>query len=153
MLSPLYILIHLWLVIILLNSYDISLKNTNLLSNSAIILGNHYVVGVGLMLGYLCSYLFIEDQVNELTGVTSSMNDTLIGWLFYSLDGWHLYHVVVGILLLMICIKICSWTQYLFGWLVISVRVRLHHMFCNMQLVYWHFVELLWLVIYYVLYS
>ena len=154
-LSPLFITLNLWIMIILLNSYDLSLKNTNLLSNSAIIFGYHYIIGTSLGLNqwYLCSIIFMEGQLNEFTNLAINMNDTLLGWVLYNIDGWHLYHIVVGNILLILAFNLWSCTQYFLYKIVYQLRVRLHHMFYNMQLVYWHFVELLWLVIYYVVYS
>ena len=154
-LSPLYITINLSIVFIQLNSNDLSLKNTNLLSNSAIIFGYHYIIGtwLGLIQWYLCSYIFMEGQLNEFTNLAINMNDTLLGCVLYNIDGWHLYHIVVGNILLITAFNLSSWSQYIMYKVVLQLRVRLHHMFYNMQLVYWHFVELLWLGIYYVLYS
>lgn len=62
-----------------MNSYDLSLKNTNLLSNSAIIFGYHYIVGTLLIQGYLYSLIFMEGQLNEFTNLAINMNDTLLG--------------------------------------------------------------------------
>jgi len=154
-LSPIYITINLWIVLIQMNSYDLSLKTTNLLSNSGILFGHHYIVGTWLELNqwYQCSWMFLNGQLNEFTNLSINMNDTLVGWNFYNIDGLHLYHVVVGNILLIIGFNLSSWTQYVLYKVMFQLRVRLHHMFFNMQLVYWHFVELLWLVIYYVLYS
>jgi len=154
-LSPLYIIINLWIVSIQMIPYDLSLKNTNHLSNSGILFGYHYSIEtwLGLILTYLCSLIFMEGQLNDFTNLIVNMNDTLLGWVFYEIDGWHLYHIVVGNMFMIIGLNLSSWTQYLLYSVVFQYRVRLHHMFYNMQLVYWHFVELLWLVIYYVLYS
>ena len=152
-LSPLFITINLWIVNIQMNSYNLSLKNTNHLSNSAILFGYHFHTWLGFILTYLCSLIFMEGQLNDFINLIINMNDTLLGWVLYSIDGWHLYHIVVGNMYLLWSWGILSWTQYLLYGVVMQFRVRLHHMFYNMQLVYWHFVELLWLVIYYVLYS
>jgi heme/copper-type cytochrome/quinol oxidase subunit 3 len=154
-LSPLYIVSNLWIVIIQMNSYDLSLKNTNLLSNSAILFGYHYIIGsyLGLIQGYLCSIIFMEGQVNEFTNLGINLNDSLLGWIFYNIDGWHFYHIWVGNLVISLIKNLWSWTLYLESKVMKQIRIRVHHMFYNMQIVYWHFVEMLWLVIYYVLYS
>jgi len=154
-LSPIYITINLWIVLIQMNSYDLSLKTTNLLSNSGILFGHHYIIGTWLELNqwYQCSWMFMNGQSNEFTNLTINMNDTLIRWNFYNIDGLHLYHIVVGNILLIIGFNLSSWTQYVLYKVMFQLRVRLHHMFYNIQLMYWHFVELLWLVIYYLHYS
>ena len=154
-LSPIYITNNLWTVLIQMNSYDLSLKTTNLLSNSGILFGHHYIIGTWLELNqwYQCSWMFMNGQSNEFTNLAINMNDTLIGWNFYNIDGLHLYHIVVGNILLIIGFNLSSWTQYVLYKVMFQLRVRLHHMFYNIQLVYWHFVELLWLVIYYLQYS
>jgi heme/copper-type cytochrome/quinol oxidase subunit 3 len=154
-LSPSGIVSNLWIVIVQMNSYDLSFKNTNLLSGCAILFGYHYIIGsvLGVIQGYLISIIFMEGQLTEFANLAINMNDSLLGWIFYNIDGCHLYHIVVGNILLVICLVLWSWTQYLLAKVMYQLRVRLHHMFYNVQLVYWHFVELLWLVIYYVLYS
>jgi heme/copper-type cytochrome/quinol oxidase subunit 3 len=152
-LSPLYIVINLWFIINQMNSIDLSLKNTNLLTNNAIIFGHYYINGTSLILWMHCSLIFMNGQISEFPNLVINMNDTLLGWVFYIIDGWHLYHIVFGNILLGIAFNLSSWTKYVFFGRLYQLRVRLHHMLSCMQLVYWHFVELLWLVIYYVLYA
>ena len=152
-LSPLLMMSNLCLMIICRNSYDISLKNTNMLSNSATIMTNWYLLGIGLIQWYLCSYLFIEDQMNELTCLICNHNDTLDNSCFYNIDSWHLYHIILGNGFIAFIWYLWSNSCYMMCLWINALRIRLHHMLYNMQLVYWHFVELLWLVIYYVLYS
>jgi heme/copper-type cytochrome/quinol oxidase subunit 3 len=154
-LSPLQMIINLWIGNILLNSYELSLKSTNILSNNSVIFGNQYISDVihevNTYQCYLCSQCFLNNQMNEFTNLSNNMNDTLYDWIFYCVDGWHLYHIVVGNVLMVMCLIL--WSCYVFIGVVMQLRVRLHHMLYNMQIVYWHFVELLWLVIYSVLYS
>jgi len=153
--SPLYISLNLWVVMICVNSCELSLKNTNLLSNSGIIFGYHYIIGSWLcmLLGYMWSLLFLEGQLCEFVLVWVNMNDTLIGWVLYVIDGCHLYHIVVGNMLLCMMCNIVSGSVYMWICCVCLIRYGVHIKWYNLQLVYWHFVELLWLCIYYVLYS
>jgi cytochrome c oxidase subunit 3 len=155
-LSPFYITINLWISNIQLNSYDLSLKNTNLLSISWLGFTNQLIFGhiLSIMYWYLCSYGFQILQMIEFLGLSINMNDTLLGWNFYNIDGWHLYHIAVGnSLLWMLMNNDDSCWKLDLKWIAINVRIRVMKMFWNMQLVYWHFVELLWLFIYYVLYT
>ena len=76
-LSPTYLTINLWIVNIQLNSDDLSLKNTNLLSASAIWIVFQYNTdtGLGLILIYLYSLYFMECQVYEFAGLAINMNE------------------------------------------------------------------------------
>ena len=59
-----------------MNSYELSLKNTNLLSSSAILFGYHTIIGsvLELILGYLLALVFIEGQINEFINTAINMN-------------------------------------------------------------------------------
>ena len=154
-LSPLYIIINLGIICIQWYSNVLSMMFTDILTDSGIILTSilNESIQILLMLMVLYSNKFINGQLIEFTNLNINMNDMLLGCILYSIDGWHLYHLTIGIYLLTIAFNVSNWTQYHMSQVVYQLRVRLHHMFYNIQLVYWHLVELLWLVIYYVLYS
>ena len=154
-LSPLYIIINLGIICIQWYSNVLSMMFTDILTDSGIILTSilNESIQILLMLMVLYSNKFIKGQLIEFTNLNINMNDMLLGCILYSIDGWHLYHLTIGIYLLTIAFNVSNWTQYHMSQVVYQLRVRLHHMFYNIQLVYWHLVELLWLVIYYVLYS
>ena len=151
-LSPLYITINLCVVFIQLCSYELSLKNTNILSNSGLIFGYHNVIvsWLGLILLYLCSIIFVEGQTLELTNQTICVNDIHVSWVFYSIDGCHLYHIIVGNIIL--SVHIMFYVVLLCHLLLLYV-LNVYHVFKDVCLMYWHFVELLWLMIYYSVYS
>merc|ERR1711933_27408 len=95
-----------------------SLKNTNLLSTSAIIFGYHFIVGTCIFLiqCYLLSIVFEEGQVSEFCKLCSNLSDTLLGCIFYNIDGCHLFHIVVGnlfVCLLLFVFSLCISSCYL----------------------------------------
>jgi heme/copper-type cytochrome/quinol oxidase subunit 3 len=153
-LSPLLLTHNLWLLIVCVNSYDLWLKNTNVLSVSAILMGYHYIVCMFIWFinCYLCSCIFIEGQVLEISWLCINMWDLEMGWVFFCVDGLHLYHVIFGNVFLCLVSRM-SWVlkgsvcKMCYVCLLCSVRLSVY-----MQWVYWHLLELLWLLIYYVLY-
>ena len=71
------------------------------------------------------------------------INDSIFGSIFFFCTGLHFFHVIVGIILIGIILCIVSLPQ----------RILPFHLYYNLQLIYWHFIELLWLFIYIILYS
>ena len=151
-LSPLYITINLWIVNMQLNSYDLSLKNTNLLSTSAIIFGYHSIIGncIFLIQCHMLSIVFEEGQMFEFCKLCNNLSDTLLGCNLYNIDGCHLFHIVIGNMFVCINVNILCPCYYLYYCYVIRVyKLLLLYVY---QIVYWHFVELFWLFLYYVVY-
>jgi heme/copper-type cytochrome/quinol oxidase subunit 3 len=151
-LSPLYMTHNLWLLIVCVNSYDLWLKNTNVLSVSAIFLGYHSLkcMSIWFINCYLCSFIFIEGQVLEFTWLCIHMSDCQMGWMFFCIDGLHLSHMLIGNMLLCLLSGISS----ILGLKAIHYLSSQwqSHQYSIMQWVYWHLVEQLWLCIYYVCY-
>merc|ERR1712162_67506 len=78
-----------------------------------------------------------------------SINDSVYSCLFF-LTGLHFFHLLLGGLLLGLFFWGCSFSvkkQYF-----VNLRVSEVHLFYNLQLFYWHFLEILWLFIFLVLY-
>jgi heme/copper-type cytochrome/quinol oxidase subunit 3 len=151
-LSPLYITINLWIVNMQLNSYDLSLKNTNLLSTSAIIFGYHSIIGTCIFLiqCHLLSIVFEEGQMSEFCKLCNNLSDTLLGCILYNIDGCHLFHIVIGnlfVCIIVCCLCICYYLCFHYVFRVVILMLLYVY-----QIVYWHFVELFWLFLYYVVY-
>jgi len=151
-LSPLYITINLWIVNMQLNSYDLSLKNTNLLSTSAIIFGYHSIIGTCIFLiqCHLLSIVFEEGQMSEFCKLCNNLSDTLLGCILYNIDGCHLFHIVIGnlfVCIIVCCLCICYYLCFHYVFRVVILMLLYVY-----QIVYWHFVELFWLFVYYVVY-
>jgi cytochrome c oxidase subunit 3 len=100
--------------------------------------GNHRGLKAGMFLTFLlgCTFLFI--QINEYANIGFAPQDGAQQTIFYSLTGLHGAHVFIGLCLL----------------LFVTIRsFRGHyspeqHRGVNVPGIYWHFVDIMWLVVY-----
>merc|ERR1711972_23149 len=88
---------------------------------------------------------FISLQINEFRIMGLSINDSLYSCLFFFLTGLHFFHLLLG-LLLSLFFWSCSFPSKRSK--IKSLRVSEVHLFYNLFLLYWHFLELLWLFIF-----
>jgi cytochrome c oxidase subunit 3/cytochrome o ubiquinol oxidase subunit 3 len=118
---------------------------TMVLALSAIQRGDHRRLRVWLATTALLGAIFISGQVYEFTsflreGMGYTQNTAASA--FYSLTGFHGVHVSIGIVMLM-------------SLLVMSLRGRLpagRHETVEIIGLYWHFVDIVWIVIFTVVY-
>merc|ERR1711870_137495 len=83
----------------------------------------------------------------------SSVYQLMIQFIVLSsffLTGLHFFHLLVGLFLLSLFFWGCSFSFKSCSFL--DVRVTEIHLFYNLSLFYWHFLEILWLFIFLVLY-
>merc|ERR1712178_638195 len=83
---------------------------------------------------------FISLQIKEFRIMGLSINDSVYSSLFFFLTGLHFFHLLVGLFLCCLFFWGCSFpfkNQYLLG-----LRVSEVHLFYNLQLFYWHFLEI-----------
>jgi cytochrome c oxidase subunit 3 len=107
-------------------------------AQTAIKKGNHFGLKAGMLLTFLlgCTFLFI--QINEYANIGFAPQDHAQQTIFYSLTGLHGAHVFIGLLLLL------------------SVTIRAfrghyspeQHRGVEVPGIYWHFVDIMWLVVY-----
>jgi len=97
---------------------------------------------------------FISLQMKEFRNLGFSMNDSIYGCLFFFLTTFHFFHLVVGLILLGL-----YFGNYFLFQIHFSLRLFGFHFsqfqfypFFTIQLLYWHFIEFLWLVIDFTLY-
>jgi heme/copper-type cytochrome/quinol oxidase subunit 3 len=106
-----YIISNLSLNVLWICSNDLSSINTNLLSNRSICLTYHLLeqCSFRLMLCYVVSWLFVSGQLTEFSNMSIYVNDGISSSVFYSVDGCHLYHLIVGniLLALVLCVHSC----------------------------------------------
>ena len=99
---------------------------------------NRFGFKAGMLLTFLlgCSFLFI--QINEYANIGFAPQDGAQQTIFYSLTGLHGAHVFIGLLLL----------------LFVTIRAfRGHyspeeHRGVEVPGIYWHFVDIMWIVVY-----
>nr|AFC62065.1 cytochrome oxidase subunit 3 [Plasmodium sp. A MAP-2012] len=105
---------------------------------------------------YILGECFASLQTTEYLHLSYHINDTISGTLFYCVTGLHFSHVIVGLIFLfMYFIRMidiydtnAEWSYSLYG---ISYVVLPHS--DQITILYWHFVEIIWLFIEFLFYS
>ena len=81
-------------------------------------------------------------QYYEYTVAPFSINDSIFGSLFFMLTGFHGLHVLVGSIMLIVCLV--RHLKYHF--------TNTHHVGFEAAAWYWHFVDVVWLFLFVVVY-
>ena len=98
---------------------ELTFANTLLLSNAAISLGNAFIsleISCSLLIifslfSFIFAWTFISLQIKEFRIMGLSINDSVYSCVFFSLTGLHFFHLVVGLLLLGLSSRSCSFLQ------------------------------------------
>merc|ERR1712186_52094 len=133
---------------------ELTFTNTLLLSNAAVSLGGAYVsleISSSFLIffslfSFILAWTFISLQIKEFRIFGLSINDSVYSSVFFFLTGLHFFHLLVGLFLLSLFFWGCSFSSKKLWFL--DVRVTEIHLFYNLQLFYWHFLEILWLFIF-----
>merc|ERR1712183_599571 len=137
---------------------ELTFANTLLLSNAAVSLGGAFVsleissskLIFFSLFSFILAWTFISLQIKEFRIMGLSINDSVYSSLFFFLTGLHFFHLLFGLFLCCLFFWGCSFpskNEYF-----LSLRVSEIHLFYNLQLFYWHFLEFLWLFIFLVFY-
>merc|ERR1712029_1314838 len=137
---------------------ELTFANTLLLSNAAVSLGGAFVsleISSSFLIffslfSFMLGFTFISLQIKEFRSMGLSINDSVYSSLFFFLTALHFFHLVVGLFLLSLFFWGCSFCEKIFN--LFFLRVSEVHLFYNLQIFYWHFLEILWLFIFLVLY-
>merc|ERR1712176_580392 len=137
---------------------ELTFANTLLLSNAAVSLGGALVsleissqfLIFFLLFSFILAWTFISLQIKEFQIMGLSINDSLYSSLFFFVTGVHFFHLILGLFLLCLFFSCCSFPFKKYK--NISLRLSEVHLFYNLQFLYWHFVEILWLFIFLVFY-
>merc|ERR1711861_80098 len=137
---------------------ELTFANTLLLSNAAVSLGGAFVsleisssfLILFSLFSFILAWLFISLQIKEFRIMGLSINDSVYSSAFFFLTGLHFFHLVVGLFLLSLFFWSCSLPSKI--GILFFLRVSEVHLFYNLQIFYWHFLEILWLFIFLVLY-
>merc|ERR1712125_121455 len=138
---------------------ELTFANTLLLSNAAVSLGGAFVsleISSSFLLffssfSFILGFTFISLQIKEFRIMGLSINDSVYSSLFFFLTGLHFFHLLVGLFLCCLFFWGCSCPVKSLYFL--TLRISEIHLFYNLQLFYWHFLEILWLFIFLVFYS
>merc|ERR1711887_518841 len=138
---------------------ELTFANTLLLSNAAVSLGGAFVsleissqfIIFFSLFSFILAWTFISLQIKEFRIMGLSINDSVYSSLFFFLTGLHFFHLLVGLFLSCLFFWGCSFPSKILYFL--NLRVSEVHLFYNLQLFYWHFLEILWLFIFLVFYK
>lgn len=97
---------------------------------------------VGLALGAVLGMIFLVIQYFEWAGKPFPLASTTYSSLYYTVTGFHMAHVIVGVVML--------WA--LFTWSAMGYFNRVRYAHIHIGALYWHFVDAVWLVIFFTFY-
>ena len=104
--------------------------------------GNRFGLKAGMLTTFLLGATFLFIQINEYVHIGFAPQDHAQGTIFYGLTGLHGAHVFVGLTLLtMVTVR--------------SFRGHFspeHHHGVEVPGIYWHFVDVMWVVVYTTIY-
>jgi cytochrome c oxidase subunit 3 len=99
------------------------------------------------LFSFILAWTFVSLQIKEFRVMGLSINDSVYSCLFFFLTGLHFFHLLLGVLLLLFLLWSCSFPLKMNS-CVITLRSSEIHLFYNLLLFYWHFLEILWLYIF-----
>merc|ERR1712203_162728 len=138
---------------------ELTFANTLLLTNAAVSLGGAFVsleISSSFLIffslfSFILAWAFISLQIKEFSIMGLSINDSVYSSVFFFLSGLHFFHLFLGLFLLSLFFWGCSFQLKIS--LIFLLRISEVHLFFNLQLFYWHFLEILWLFIFLVFYE
>lgn len=134
-----------------INAYELPLLNTALLltSGATITYGHHCILNgqrlgalVGLATTIVLALIFTICQGIEYSNAEFSIADGVYGSTFYFSTGFHGLHVLIGTLY----IAVALYRLYAYH---LTVH---HHQGLEGAILYWHFVDVVWLLLYITVY-
>ena len=134
-----------------LNPFQVPLLNTVILLTSGVritfchqsILNENWLVAKGsLLMTWVLGIYFLTLQLFEYLETRFRIRDSVFGSIFFMATGFHGFHVLVGRLFLVVI-----WVRLLIG----HFRIR-HHFGFEAAAWYWHFVDVVWLFLFSVVY-
>lgn len=135
-----------------ISPWMLPLLNTALLicSGVTVTLSHYSLLGAykklwakSLLLTVSFGLLFTYYQYWEYSEAKFSISDGIYGSVFYMLTGFHGFHVIVGVIFLIIC----GLRLYF-----LNDQSRQHHVGFEAAIWYWHFVDVVWIFLYLFLY-
>merc|ERR1712087_596149 len=128
---------------------ELTFANTLLLSNAAVSLGGAFVsleissqfLIIFTLFSFILAWTFISLQIIEFRIMGLSINDSVYSSVFFFLTGLHFFHLLVGLFLL----SLIFWGSSFSSMKLRNENLRVSdiHLFYNLQLFYWHFLEIL----------
>jgi heme/copper-type cytochrome/quinol oxidase subunit 3 len=112
------------------------------LANDAVNLGLSSYATHYLRLLILLGAAFLAVQFHEYSSAPFGIDDSIYGSLFYFITGFHGIHVCAGLLFIIV--------QYYR--ITIGAVTRQHHVGLDLAIWYWHFVDIIWIIVWTLIY-
>jgi len=135
----------------ILDPWKIPLLNTILLLSSgatvtwshfAIVWGSKYQASISLVCTILLAIFFTGLQFYEYVTASFSISDSVYGSSFFLATGFHGFHVFVGTCFLAVCLVRLYFNHF----------TKQHHFGFEAAAWYWHFVDVVWLFLFFTIY-
>ena len=107
---------------------------------------NLILFGTPNSLSFILACIFLSLQIKEFKNLGFYINDSVYGSIFFILSGLHFLHVIVGLMFLGIYSNFPETFDSYFQFIS-------QDLYFLIQVLYWHFVEIVWLYIFLILYS
>ncbi|MDD5266534.1 MAG: cytochrome c oxidase subunit 3 [Methylococcales bacterium] len=95
-----------------------------------------------MALAFILGVCFVVIQLNEWSKKTYDMTSDLYGSLYFTITGFHLLHVVVGLIILLMLLL----------WIALGYFDDRRYAAVTIGGLYWHFVDVVWLFVFTTLY-
>nr|YP_010934896.1 cytochrome c oxidase subunit III [Tassonia gloriae]WKV28887.1 cytochrome c oxidase subunit III [Tassonia gloriae] len=137
--------------LVMFDPYLIPLLNTIILlssgvtitwSHHSLVYGVKYQSILGLLYTLILGVVFTMFQLFEYFSASFTFNDSVYGSIFFMSTGFHGFHVLVGSLFLLV--NLVRMINLNFS--------KSHHVGFEMAAWYWHFVDVVWLFLYILVY-
>lgn len=97
---------------------------------------------IGLALGFVLGAIFVGIQALEWRDKPFGIASSSYGSVYFTLTGFHLAHVVGGLVMLLSCL----------AWSLLHKFDAGRHAAVSIAAIYWHFVDAVWLAIFFTIY-
>lgn len=134
-----------------LDPFEIPLLNTVILltsgatitvSHNKMISGDRSMTILYLILTILLAAIFVSCQYLEYNVAQFTIADSVYGSTFFLTTGFHGFHVIIGALFLLVSLNR----------IVDYQLTKHHHLGFEAAILYWHFVDLIWLFVFTLIY-
>ncbi len=95
-----------------------------------------------MLLAVIFGVVFVMVQLNEWNKKSYDMTSNLYGSLYFTITGFHLLHVIVGLIILMLLLL----------WISLGYFDNRRYAAVTIGGIYWHFVDAVWLFVFSTLY-
>lgn len=112
------------------------------LSHHTLRVGYFFEAFVSLLATVFLGFIFTCAQILEYFHTSFDITDSSYGSVFFMLTGLHGFHVIVGTLMLAICVVRLYFLHF----------SKSHHIGFEFSVWYWHFVDVVWILVYLFIY-